>query len=299
MTTDARLARLVETAVVEDRLRVVFQPCVRLSDGVPVGVEALLRMVDDEGAVVMPDAFIPVAEGSGAIVGMGAHVLAVACEQVSWWKDRLPVGVDFVAGVNLSPRQLKEPQLLEVLEAARGRLDPSAIVLELTEHLPPPSRPEELALLDALRAQGFHLALDDFGTGHASARTLRELPFDTVKLDRSWTARLCRTDAAGDLARSLAATAVRSGCTVVVEGIETPEDSRAAEALGCSLGQGFRWSRPVPAAAITAYLARYGGLIEDAPVAGPFWSGRAYQPEIDPGNDVDPRLSASRASGRA
>lgn len=276
----------------------VYQPCVRVADGVPVGVEALLRMVDDEGGVVGPDVFIPVAEGNGAIVEMGAHVLQVACEQVAWWKDRLPAGRDFVAGVNLSPRQLLDPWLFETIEAARGRLDPSAVVLELTEHLPPPSRPEELSLLDALRARGYHLALDDFGTGHASSRTLRELPFDTVKLDRSWTARLCRVDAAGDLARSLARMAVRSGCTVIVEGIETPADRRAAEAFDCPLGQGYLWSRPLPADELTDWLEVNGGLVWGGPAEQPWTepsrSGRARQP----GRDVAPSPSESRVSGR-
>lgn len=261
---DDRLRLLVSTAVAEDRLRVVYQPVVRLFDGAPVGVEALLRMHDVDGGLVMPDDFIPVAERTGAIVGMGAFVLAAACEQVVWWKRRLPPDRDFAAGINLSPRQLQDPFLLDRVESGRAGLDPSAIVLELTESLPPPSSARELAVLQELRHRGFHLALDDFGTGHASSRTLRLLPFDNVKLDRSWTARLGRSDAAGELARSLAATAVRSGCNVIVEGIETLDDQDAARALGCDLGQGYLWSRPVPADELTGWLASHGGLVHRA-----------------------------------
>ncbi len=282
---DDRLGLLISTAVAEDRLRVVYQPVVRLADGVPVGVEALLRMYDDHGGLVMPDTFIPVAERTGAIVGMGAFVLATACEQVAWWKQRLPRDADFAAGINVSPRQLQDPCLLDTIESARGDLDPSVVVLELTESLPPPSSPTELTVLRQLRHRGFHLSLDDFGTGHASARTLRSLPFDNVKLDRSWTARLGRSDAAGELARSLTSTALRSGCNVVVEGIETLAHRDVAGALGCKLGQGYLWSRPVPADELTRWLAVQGGLVDQDPA--------------QPGSDVAPSPWDNRVSGRA
>lgn len=283
MTVNPKLARLVRTAVAEERLRVHYQPCVRLADGSPVAVEALLRMDDGEGGTVMPDVFIPVAESSGAIGGMGLHVLAAACEQMAWWKDRLPRDAELVVAINLSPRQLTDPCLVEAFESARGRLAPSAIVVELTEHQPTPSRPEELSLLHELCARGYHLFLDDFGTGHASARSLRELPFDGVKLDRSWTSRLSRGDAAGDLARSLASLALRSGRKVVVEGIETEQGRDAAAALGCLFGQGYLWSRPLPAEDMTRWLTAHAGLVADPPAATR--------------RDVAPTAADSRVSG--
>lgn len=308
MTVDP-LERLVQTAVAEDRLRVVYQPCVRLADDDPVAVEALLRMDDGEGGVIRPDVFIPVAERLGAIFGMGAHVMAVACEQVAWWKEKLPQEAEFVVAINLSPRQLTDPCLVDTFETARGRLDPSAIVLELTEHLPPPARAEERSLLHTLRERGYHLALDDFGSGHASARVLRQLPFDGVKLDRSWTARLGRPDTAGDLARSLMLLALRSGRKVMAEGIETEQDRAAVAALGCSFGQGYLWSRPLLAADMTGWLAVHAGLVEDGPVASdrvrPFRSAKVGQvgparrqgTVRQPCRDADPGPSDSRVSG--
>ncbi|MCW2622242.1 MAG: hypothetical protein JWL64_1844 [Frankiales bacterium] len=257
-----RLTDLVATAVQEDRLHLLHQPVVDLATGAIVGVEALVRMHDRNGNLVLPDAFIPVAEAGGAIYGIGEWVLRTACRQAAQWRSHLP-GREFSIGVNLSPRQLDDPGLLDAIDAALADSDiePSALVLELTERLLTADSPHVRATLIAIRSRGVHLATDDFGTGYASISYLAALPLDVLKLDRSWTSRLARVgsateDAGTRLAVGVARLAESTGLLVVAEGIETAAEARAVQTYGCGLGQGYLYAKPLPAPELSAILSR-------------------------------------------
>jgi diguanylate cyclase (GGDEF)-like protein/PAS domain S-box-containing protein len=251
-----RIAELLATAEQEDRLDLVYQPVVDLTTGRTVGAEALLRMRSRTGSVIGPDAFIPVAEATGDIHALGAWVLERACAQAAQWKAALPPGAEFGMGVNLSPRQLDDPRLLDRLDAAlqSSGLDPDALVIELTERLLTADTDEVRRTLDGVRARGVHLACDDFGSGYASLRYLDELPIDLIKIDRSWTALLAGEGASSRLALGVLRLAQTSGLVVVAEGVETEVERDALRAEGCRLAQGYLFSRPDSAARLTEAL---------------------------------------------
>jgi EAL domain-containing protein (putative c-di-GMP-specific phosphodiesterase class I) len=251
-----RIAELLATAEEEGRLELHYQPVVELGSGVVVGVEALLRMRSRSGAMVGPDAFVPVAEATGDIHALGEWVLRRTCAQVAEWKSRLPAGAEFSLGVNLSPRQLDDPALLERLDGALAdaRMPPDALVLEITERLLTADTDEVRRTLRGVRERGVHLACDDFGSGYASLRYLDELPVDLVKIDRSWTRRLAEDGPRSRLARGVLRLATTTGLTVVAEGIEAEAEREALLVEHCLLGQGYLFSRPVPAADLGALL---------------------------------------------
>ena len=255
-----RLTDLVATAVQEDRLRVVYQPVVDLAGGAIVGVEALVRMLDRTGSLVMPDAFIPVAEAIGSIDAIGRWMLETATLQAARWKCGLPPGTDFAVGVNVSPRQLDDPGLLEHLDdvLVRSGLPQDALVLEITERLLTADSAHVRGILDSIRERGVHLAVDDFGTGYSSVSYLSALPFDIIKIDRSWTSRLARTaggGAATRLAVGVARLAEATGLAVIAEGIETADECAAVRSYGCGLGQGYLFAKPLTAAGLADRLS--------------------------------------------
>ncbi|HWH29329.1 MAG TPA: EAL domain-containing protein [Mycobacteriales bacterium] len=251
-----RIAELLATAEQEGRLDVEYQPVVDLATGATVGTEALLRMRTRSGKTVAPDAFVPVAEATGDIHALGEWVLRRTCAQAADWKALLPAGTDFGLGVNLSPRQLDDPALLDRLDGAleESGLDPTALVLEITERLLTADTDGVRRTLAGVRDRGVHLACDDFGSGYASLRYLDELPVDVIKIDRSWTARLAAGDDRSRLARGVLRLATTTGLVLVAEGIETEDARLALVEEGCRLGQGYLFSRPVSAEALTARL---------------------------------------------
>jgi diguanylate cyclase (GGDEF)-like protein/PAS domain S-box-containing protein len=251
-----RIAELLSTAEAEGRLDVLYQPVVDLATGATVGAEALLRMRTRSGSVVGPDAFVPVAEATGDIHALGEWVLRRTCAQAAAWKAALPAAAEFALGVNLSPRQLDDPALLDRVDAALAEagLDPNALVLEITERLLTADTDEVRRTLAGVRERGIHLACDDFGSGYASLRYLDELPVDLIKIDRSWTQRLHVEGRGGRLSRGVLRLATTTGLVVVAEGIETEVERQAVVGEGCGLGQGYLFSRPVPAEELTHRL---------------------------------------------
>lgn len=237
----ADLARAIEL----EQLAVVFQPVVRLEDGVVVAAEALLRWNHPTAGKVPPDTFIALAEQSPVIHELGAFVLEESCRQAARWRDlrpELPVKVS----VNLSASQLTDATLAERLRAALLRHDlyPSMIMLELTESM----------LLDfdgasehltRLRATGVSIAIDDFGTGYSSLSRLKQLPFDVLKFDRSFVTGIGSSPEDASIVGTVVSLAEAFGVDVVAEGVETAADASALRSMGCALGQGYFWSAAV------------------------------------------------------
>jgi EAL domain-containing protein (putative c-di-GMP-specific phosphodiesterase class I) len=270
--SDARMARSIATAVAQGRTSLVYQPVVDLATGRPVGAEVLLRMTDVDGAPVMPDQFLPVAESHGLMAGLGQWVLAESFAQAAAWKAALPATSDFGLGVNVSPLQLHDARVVGHVEAALRAtgLPPDAVVLEVTESRLLPDTASVRSVLHALRDLGVHLAIDDFGTGYASVNYLAAFPFDTLKVDRRYTRALALGGDDARLARGVYALATATGIVTIAEGVETSEERRAVAATGCLLGQGYLWSRPVAPEDFVALLAPVPGPPEQrscAPLA--------------------------------
>jgi diguanylate cyclase (GGDEF)-like protein/PAS domain S-box-containing protein len=232
-----------------------YQPLVALKSGEVLGFEALLRWDHPERGAVGPASFIPLAEENGLIVPIGAWVLRQAVAQLATW--RRSTGRDLVMSINISPRQLEEDSIVDEIGAAlvEAGVDPSCITLELTES----AMLEEGASRDKfveLRRLGVSIAADDFGTGFASYAALQELPFTTVKIDRSLINNL---DGTGDKAlaqvRSIVQMAHATDLLVVAEGIERETQRVMLAELGCDIGQGFLLGRPAPVAAVDLLLA--------------------------------------------
>ncbi|GAB2570195.1 hypothetical protein Aab01nite_06420 [Paractinoplanes abujensis] len=245
----ARTTERLRRAIVRDELIVHFQPLIRLADERITGVEALIRWQPPGQRMVPPDKFIGVAEDSGLIVPIGAWVLRESCRVVAAWHREHGT----VVSVNVSPRQLREPDFAAtVLDALRGSgLPPVALILEITEGVLVDSgavTEQAIGHLSMLRAHGVRVAVDDFGTGYSSLAYLRDLPIDHIKIDRSFMPAPGDTDpAARTLVKAIIDLASGLRLGTIAEGVETAEQVALLRDLGCQRAQGFYYSRPVPA----------------------------------------------------
>jgi diguanylate cyclase (GGDEF)-like protein/PAS domain S-box-containing protein len=229
-------------------LRLFYQPLVSLPTGEMVGAEALIRWQHPERGLLTPDKFLPVAEESGLIVQVGAWAVGEACRRLRDWDRRNNGPSNFSLAVNLSARELTHPDVVPtVLNAVRrSALDPHRLTIEVTESTAMADRDSGFRALRELHDAGLKIAIDDFGTGYSSLDHLREMPADVLKIDRSFVAGM----SANSPDTALVAAAVAMGraleMEVVAEGIETTEQVADLRELGCPLGQGFLFARPLP-----------------------------------------------------
>jgi diguanylate cyclase (GGDEF)-like protein/PAS domain S-box-containing protein len=237
-------------------LRLHYQPLVSLDTGEMVGAEALIRWDHPERGLLSPDKFLPVAEESGLIVQVGAWAVGEACRRLRDWDRRNGGAAPFALAVNLSARELTHPDVVStVLNAIRrSALDPSRLTIEVTESTAMADRETGFRALRELSDAGVRIAIDDFGTGYSSLDHLREMPVDILKIDRSFVAGM----AANSPDSALVAAAIAMGraldMEVVAEGIETSEQVADLRELGCPLGQGFLFARPLPPEEIDTLL---------------------------------------------
>jgi diguanylate cyclase (GGDEF)-like protein/PAS domain S-box-containing protein len=247
--------------------RLVYQPLVELATERVVGVEALVRWDHPTRGAVSPATFIPLAEESGIILPLGRWVLDEACRQAAAWQRR-GVGAPYVA-VNISGRQLQHPQLVADVATALGDagLEPGALLLEITEGVVMHDTEASLRRLHDLKEIGVRLAIDDFGTGYSSLSYLQRFPMDVLKIDKAFVDDVALGGSRAALARTIVALGETLSLHTVAEGIETPEQSAALVAMGCRVGQGYWFARPVPAPEITAMLES-GGVRAPAAVVG-------------------------------
>jgi diguanylate cyclase (GGDEF)-like protein/PAS domain S-box-containing protein len=249
VVTRLELKADLRRALERDEFVLHFQPCVRLSDSAIVGVEALIRWKHRGRGLLPPRDFIPLAEETGLIVPVGRWALVHACATASEWLRRVPEAGPISLRVNLSPRQLQDPQFAadvgEIL-ATHG-LPPEQLVLELTESSLVEDPDDVLARLGELRRVGIRLALDDFGTGYSSLSYLQRFPIDILKVDRSFVSELGRGTDEGVMATAIVQLAHNLGMETIAEGVERPEQVTALQRLNCAHGQGYHFSPPITA----------------------------------------------------
>ncbi|HYB26797.1 MAG TPA: EAL domain-containing protein [Solirubrobacteraceae bacterium] len=239
-------------AIERQELTLYFQPIVDLDTGALVAEEALVRWEHPRRGLVGPSEFVPLAEETGLILSLGQYVLEEACQQAHRWETQ--AGRGSVGGsaisvhVNLSAVELRDPDLVSRVQAilAGADVDPRSIVFEITESVLLEDSERVSATIAALRSLGARFALDDFGTGYSSLSYLHTLPFDMLKIAKSFVDGLARGGREASFVRMIIELARTLGVTVIAEGIETPDQVTALVALECDLGQGFYLGRPEP-----------------------------------------------------
>ncbi len=253
------LQRDLRGATARGEFVVEYQPVVRLRDGVVVGAEALVRWQHPRLGLLGPDAFIPLAESTGLIHEIGAAVISNVCRHAARWWALRPETPMHIA-VNVSAAQLGDERLACQLrtELERWALPPSLVVIELTESMVMDQDRDGLpfSALEALKALGVGIAVDDFGTGYSSLARLKDLPLDVLKIDRSFVRDLSSCPEDASIVATVISLAEALGLDVVAEGVETEAHRDALARLGCPVGQGYLWSRSVPAEVMDELLSR-------------------------------------------
>ena len=247
-------------ALDHDDLHLVYQPVMALGTGVAVGCEALLRWDHPELGPISPGEFIPLAEQSGLIVPIGAWVIAHTIHQLATWHRESPQTAGLWMAINLSARQLSSPGLVALIRDALtgNHLDPGCLHLEVTESVLIGDRATSIQRLGQLKDLGVHIDIDDFGTGYSSLAYLKQLPIDTLKIDRSFTDGLGTDPDDTSIVRAIISLARALELEVVAEGVETAIQLAELQRLGCELGQGFHWSKPLPPDELLGWLTRRG-----------------------------------------
>lgn len=261
----AQLELRIETdlwrAVEQREIVVHYQPIINLRDRELAGFEALVRWVRASGNVVSPLEFIPVAESTGAIVGIGREVLRQACEQLVEWTRAGVVAPDTTISVNVSAVQFARSNLVaDVTQALeRSRLAPHRLKLEVTESAVMEDMKATVGVLAELRARGVQVAIDDFGTGHSSLAYLQRLPIDVLKIDRSFVTRMRADRESMQIVRTVLGLARALNLAVVAEGVESELDFVTLDGAGCDYAQGYWMARPLAAPAVPAFTAEWPG----------------------------------------
>ncbi|MEG4943695.1 EAL domain-containing protein [Microcoleus sp. F4-D5] len=266
--TRLQLENDLRRAMVLHEFCVHYQPIVSLSSGQLSGFEALVRWHHPSGTIYPPAEFIPVAEETGLINELGWWVLQEACHQIGIWQQQFPQTPPLAINVNLSPVQLKQVNLLNRIDEILQQtgLPTYSLKLEITESCILETVSREEKMLKQLKALGILLCIDDFGTGYSSLSRLHEFPIDTLKIDRSFVSRIGADNSGIEIIQTIVTLARSRGMDIVAEGIETPTQLKKLQELGCELGQGYLFSKPVDSFQATELLGLKVGLVSWLPI---------------------------------
>ena len=248
------LEKDLREALSRDQFHLVYQPQISYRDNRVVGVEALIRWQHPEHGLVPPDLFIPLAEQNGTIISIGEWVLDQACRQLREWHD---LGFTSLRmAVNLSTVQLHHTELPRVVNNLMQiyRLPPRSLELEVTETGLMEDISTAAQHLLSLRRSGALIAIDDFGTGYSSLSYLKSLPLDKIKIDKSFVQDLLDDDDDATIVRAIIQLGKSLGMQVIAEGVETAEQEAYIISEGCHEGQGYHYSKPLPARELAAFL---------------------------------------------
>ena len=255
---------MLQQAIINKELSLVYQPQVSLSKNNIVGCEALLRWHPEGGAAISPDKFIPIAEESGQIEELGEWVLKEVCQHVAQWNKL----IDFegiIVSMNVSVRQLTTDKfyntLVKLLE--KHSISPKQIEIEVTETAMSTSYDKLVEELEKIHQLGVYISMDDFGTGHASLDNLRKLPLDKLKIDRSFIQDIGGDQCDEDITKVIIAIAKKLSLELVAEGVETVEQLAFLSAEDCDIIQGYYFSKPISPEKLFSYLQNNENLFAD------------------------------------
>lgn len=245
-------------ALDREEFRVYYQPIVSLENGNLAGFEALIRWQHPERGFVNPSDFIPLAEDTGLIVPIGLWILRKACQQLCQWQWQSPANRNLFMSVNLSSKQVSQPDLVAQIRdvLAETNVDAKHLKLELTESAVMQNADMAARLLKRLKALGVHLSIDDFGTGYSSLGYLHKFPVNTLKIDRSFIGRIGEDAENIEIVRTIVSLAENMGMDVVAEGVETLSQLTQLRKLNCQYGQGYLFSRPVDPDSVSAWITK-------------------------------------------
>ena len=247
----------LRAAVDDEAFTLHYQPVVSLASGEIVGVEALVRWQTSPTTLRLPDEFIPAAEETGLIVPLGSWVLREACRATCRWNAARGCRQPLTISVNLSPRQLAQPDLVDEVRAiiAETGIQPELLSLEITESMTMDDPEFAAEVLNRLRALGIRISIDDFGTGFSSLSYLHRLPLQVLKIDRAFIARMETNMESLQIVNTIVVLARSLGLEVIAEGAETAQDIERLRLMGCNFYQGFYFSPPVTEERLLSLLA--------------------------------------------
>jgi EAL domain-containing protein (putative c-di-GMP-specific phosphodiesterase class I) len=250
-----RLLQALRHAIERQRLFMVYQPQLDLRSGKVCGIEALLRWRTEDGQLIPPDRFIPIAEHSGMIVKIGDWVMRMACFQQAELA-RHGFG-QLRVGINVSVIQLRHPKFLSSLSMALSDsgADPGFVELEITESVAMEEADFISRMLDQIKALGVRIALDDFGTGFSSLSYLQRLNIDRLKIDRAFINDICSHDRARRIPELVIQLGQKLGFSVIAEGVEVQEQVDALKSMGCDEAQGYFYARPMEVRMLIEWLS--------------------------------------------
>jgi len=243
-------------AITNDEFVVHYQPIVNVYSGEVVGVESLVRWQHPANGLVAPVDFIPFAEEIGLIDEIDDYVLRQACQQVRKWQDDGYANLDFLVSVNLSAREIIDPEVHLRVATALGEsgLEARNLILEITESAVMLDVDAAVRNLHLLKQLGVSIAIDDFGTGYSSFSHLELMPIDILKVDRSFVANVARDDLQPNLSSAIVQLAQTLGLTTIAEGVEHADQADRLAQIGCTLAQGYHLGRPIDAAGTESLL---------------------------------------------
>jgi diguanylate cyclase (GGDEF)-like protein/PAS domain S-box-containing protein len=246
----------LRNAVDQHEFVVQYQPIVELDTGQATGFEALVRWHHPARGLLGPDQFIPIAEETGLIIPIGRWVLGQACRDLANWTHINPQAARLYVSVNLSAHQLEDPHLVSDVQSALADtdLEPARLVLEITETALMHDVQAALNRLNALKALGIRLSVDDFGTGYSSLSYLRQFPIDTIKIDKSFVDDIYSGGDDATFVRAILLLSESLHLETLAEGIETRIQADVLQELGCHLGQGYHYAKPLDATEIHTLL---------------------------------------------
>lgn len=252
----ARIESELPFAIERDELAIHYQPLVSLADGSLIGFEALLRWYHRERGFISPGEFIPVAEDTGLIVPITTWLLKQTCGQLAEWQKISYQTRNLMMSVNISGKHMNFQSLLIDVEDAltNARVSPASLKLEVTESAAMDDVDQTVRMLNNLKSLGVQLSIDDFGTGYSSLSQLHSLPFDTLKIDRSFVYTVGPNGENAEILQTIISLAKNLQMGVIAEGIETEDQLQLLRNLGCDYGQGYLLSKPLPKEQITDLL---------------------------------------------
>ena len=246
----------LRSAISRNELVIHYQPVVDLSTDKLFGFEALVRWQHPMNGLISPDEFIPIAEEVGLIISLDDWVLNQACQQMVLWQRQFPHLSTLKIGVNLSAQDLCKSHLIERLNRvlASTGLKEDSLVLEITESMLIDDIDRTTALLGQLASRNIRISIDDFGTGYSSLNYLNRLPVHSLKVDRSFVSQMQEGNRNYQVVKTILSLSRQLGLTAVAEGIETTYQMQQLQSLGCQLGQGYFFAKPLTAADTEAYM---------------------------------------------